>query len=1061
MSQDTPTDDTGEPTLLERINAQARRERETAAATTSSGRALTSLGERAGWSGQSAYTVDQHAREGLLERARATQAWRQLLRCFARWQNVETHLDQRALERLADNMPVDPNAAETWTSDAARAHAVLRRHGITKDLVPRLTFGARERLVAGQQQADQDAGVDWSVVHDSFAALDVALRSAHATLPISLEDPGVWLRREDQRRAAGRGLGLADDQAGDLSRWALANAHQFDPGELRCWRIASPTWLALADKRLAAVQEIERPVACFVMPDAVPSGGWRLGPVLSLELIRLVCALGGQVDRELRSATLPADKATDLLGAVNVHTLHAGPKENLDSAQQLSRDLSGALGVRVSPGVPRDKRDRWGRILVTRSTYTAAANDVAGGQATREGQRVSQLRLRVLTFPVKKFTRSRLGSASHEGEAQTSAAVDLGEAIQAGVERGLPLLLSAEASGHLAGQVRVGRMKGRPGVLTLTSSDGLSATTRQVVAEQATSLLRALKGEGTEVTLDAGARQVLRMALARPLADDAILLGRQCEVAALKVVGSLVDASQVGSGKSITTGRALHHRAATTPRFRAMIVAEGRLLSQWRDELVAGAPGRGLAPLVPNAAVVVIDERASVAAQIRQHDRQTGDGALVCLVANSILDRYPSDLQAIDWHLLVADEVLRYVNPATEAHRALKQVRLGSAADCWLLTATPKGKSAEHLDVLVGLAVGDEAMIDERLNTREAGDLLDEVNAHRLRASYGPHLVRVTRQDMAAWMPEVRPAQPLAIEPDGALSDLLGAIRDGGRTAYRTLLEVMRELKTLDKGTELYQQALVEMSRAQATVLGNVNVFVDASVDPETLTHSKAALAQALVEQGAVEEAMRGGGDGLPLLRAITAQTLAGVAGEEQVIVFAERVWCLRQLARALNDRHGVRAHVADGSTRPADFAALKQGFSDGDFPVLCLSRIGHEGHNLQVASVICHLDMPWVQTGLEQRVGRAARPGSKHGYVQTYIPYIKGGGIEHVTSILADRAAGHHLLLDSFEGVSAAHSTVANQLGAITAAVADAKDAAGFAATAARLRVAAAVFGA
>ncbi|HEV2753122.1 MAG TPA: helicase-related protein, partial [Solirubrobacteraceae bacterium] len=224
---------------------------------------------------------------------------------------------------------------------------------------------------------------------------------------------------------------------------------------------------------------------------------------------------------------------------------------------------------------------------------------------------------------------------------------------------------------------------------------------------------------------------------------------------------------------------------------------------------------------------------------------------------------------------------------------------------------------------------------------------------------------------------------------------------------------------------------------------------------------SRAAIAQALVEQGAVGEAMRGGGDGGPLLRGITAQTIAGVAGEEQVIVFAERVWCLRQLAQALNERYGVRAHVADGSIAPREFEALKQGFGAGEFAVLCLSKIGHEGHNLQVASVICHLDMPWVQTGLEQRVGRAARPGSKHGYVQTYIPYIKGGGIEHVISVLADRSAQHHLLLDSFEGVSVAQSTVAGQLGAITTAVAEAKHDAGFAATAARLRVAASVFGA
>ena len=51
--------------------------------------------------------------------------------------------------------------------------------------------------------------------------------------------------------------------------------------------------------------------------------------------------------------------------------------------------------------------------------------------------------------------------------------------------------------------------------------------------------------------------------------------------------------------------------------------------------------------------------------------------------------------------------------------------------------------------------------------------------------------------------------------------------------------------------------------------------------------------------------------------------------------------------------------------------------------------------------------------------------------------------------------------MLDSFEGVAADQSTIATQLGEITGQVADAKQAAGYAATAARLRVAASVFGA
>ena len=432
------------------------------------------------------------------------------------------------------------------------------------------------------------------------------------------------------------------------------------------------------------------------------------------------------------------------------------------------------------------------------------------------------------------------------------------------------------------------------------------------------------------------------------------------------------------------------------------------------------------------------------------------------LAPNSVLDRYPADLQAIRWHLLIADEALRYANPATEAHQALAQVRFGAVADCWLLTATPRGKSSEHLDVLVGLALGDEAMIRERLNTREAGDLMDEINAHRLRVNYGPHLVRVTRQDMQAWMPQVRPAQPLALDPDPALAELLDAIRDGGREAYRRLLEILRELKTLESGSELFKRALAELARVQGVVLGNVGTYVDASVDPETLTHSKAALAQALVRQGLVQEAMRGGGDGLPLLRGITAQTLAGVAAEEQVIVFAERVWCLRQLARTLSRaprRRGARRRRAGQGRRVR--AASSSGSPPASSPSCASRQVGHEGHNLQNASVLTHLDLPWVPTGLEQRVGRAARPGAAKGWVQTYIPYIRGGGVEHIVSVLAPRGAEHHQILDSFEGVRASESTIATQLGAIAGQVADSKNDAGFAGTAARLRVAASVFGA
>ncbi len=990
-------------------------------------------------------------REELTRRTRGTDAAAQLQRCFPRWLAAFDGLPWSTLVRLADNKPVDPNDPDTWDGPTQQAQAVLRRHGLTDLKARALTTAAGRTLCEGQVRADCDAGLDWSTVTAPASALDERLRRAHATLPIDLADASIYLLPGDQRHALARRLDLPVTQADDLSRYALAKGSEFIATDLRCWRIGSDTWLALADEELEPVGRVERPVGLFLAP-AFLGGGWALSPTLSLDAIRLIHELGGRLDRSLTEAIVPMSAAPALIERVSLQTLHAGPKECLDSAGQLATELSRELRIQVSPGAPREKRDRWGRLLVRRNSYSR------NRQAA-----YSELHLRVVTFAGREFPTRRVGAqrlqdAGRRGE--PSATMDLGEAVATAVERELPLLLSTEASGHLKDRVRIGRMKGRPGLLSVTTSDGISASTRRVSAEQAPAELRKLKAANLSATLDAGARQLVRMAIARPLRDDPILLGRQQEVSALKVVGSGVDASQVGTGKTVNSGRAVAQRAAVTPRMRALIIAEGRLLGQWRDELALGAPGRGLPPLAPNVEVLMLDDRKQVAGQIRAFDRELGDRGGAVLASNSILDRYPADLQAIDWHLLIADEALRYVNPATEAHQALAQVRFGSVADCWLLTATPRGKNREALDVLVGLAVGDRAMITERMNTREAGDLMDEINAHRLRVNYGPHLVRVTRQDMQAWMPDVLPAKPIAVDPDPALAALLEAIRKGGQEAYRRLLAVLRELKTLESGTPLFKAALAEMSRAQGLVLGNVGTYVMASVDPKALEHSQATLAAALVRQGVVKEACLGGGDGLPLLRGVVAQTLAGIVGEEQVLVFGERVWCLRYLAQTLQECHGVEAHVADGSTTPGEFEELKARFTAGEFPVLCLSPIGQQGHNLQIASTIVHLDLPWVPGGLEQRVGRAARPGSKRDYLQTYIPYVRGGGIEHVVSVLSPRGGEHHQVLDSFEGVTANESTIATQLGAISGQVATSKHEAGFEATAARLRVAAAVFG-
>jgi hypothetical protein len=253
----------------------------------------------------------------------------------------------------------------------------------------------------------------------------------------------------DRRRALARRAGLDDRQRADIADRALADPDRFDAGDLRSWRIASPSWFALADAQLGPVERVERPVGVLVLSAALRDG-WQLVPSLSLDAVRVIAALGGRLEHGLRAATLPLDAINALLERVNPHTLHAGGRECLDSGRALGEALTRALG---RPLAPREARDRWGRLLVNRATHT-------GPDGTRRGE----LHLRVLTFAGRGFAQRRLGSAPRDQYPQPSASMDLGEAVQSAVDRGLPLLLAADARGrHAALQARAHRARARPG----------------------------------------------------------------------------------------------------------------------------------------------------------------------------------------------------------------------------------------------------------------------------------------------------------------------------------------------------------------------------------------------------------------------------------------------------------------------------------------------------------------------------------------------------------------------------------------------------------------------
>jgi superfamily II DNA/RNA helicase len=119
----------------------------------------------------------------------------------------------------------------------------------------------------------------------------------------------------------------------------------------------------------------------------------------------------------------------------------------------------------------------------------------------------------------------------------------------------------------------------------------------------------------------------------------------------------------------------------------------------------------------------------------------------------------------------------------------------------------------------------------------------------------------------------------------------------------------------------------------------------------------------------------------------------------ERVIAFAESAETVEALFRLLRSDAGVAmlrargATVAGGAlTRQealSQFAPSAQGAAEPPrskrIELLVATDLLSEGVNLQDASVVIHLDLPWNPARLEQRVGRVSRIGSPHARVAVY----------------------------------------------------------------------------
>jgi superfamily II DNA or RNA helicase len=473
------------------------------------------------------------------------------------------------------------------------------------------------------------------------------------------------------------------------------------------------------------------------------------------------------------------------------------------------------------------------------------------------------------------------------------------------------------------------------------------------------------------------ASAVLRLGRVRlePHQRDAVArIGR-----AMAEFGGALLADETGLGKTyvaLAVGR-----SATRP----LVVAPAALRSMWRTAM-AEADCR--------TAFVSMESLGT-----RRRVRPTGEHEMQPGAGRSAHD------------LVIVDEAHHARNPATARYRAL--ARLCAGARILLLSATPVHNSRRDLDALLALFLGARASsVDDivtarciiRRGQRDAG----HVSMPAVLPKVGlpiDHDER-TLDAIVALPPAVPPAD--GEDPAALLAYSLvrqwasshGALRGALR---RRLARASALLDALESGRYPTRRELGAWSYADLAVQLALPGLVVAAAAEGPLTDSARDALTARVRSHA--SAVRALLDDLRVAPDVDGQRAARLTElrtrhpGERIVAFAQFAETIDALFDRLRRSPGVCALTADGAqvaggalTRGealARFAPAAHGVipprAAEAIDLLLATDLLSEGVNLQDASVVVHLDVPWTPARMEQRVGRLARLGSPHPCVHVY----------------------------------------------------------------------------
>lgn len=386
--------------------------------------------------------------------------------------------------------------------------------------------------------------------------------------------------------------------------------------------------------------------------------------------------------------------------------------------------------------------------------------------------------------------------------------------------------------------------------------------------------------------------------------------------------------------------------------------------------------------------------------------------------------------------LVIVDEAHHFRTPSTARHRSLAALTARSAV--LLLSATPLHNRAADLTALLSLFLGSAA---RALPSAEIARYLVRRRQHDLGGGFPrvrdpahlqvPHDIRQLEQLLA--IPPPTPARNGGIAAAMVAHTLVrlwassdAALREGLR---RRLAKTVAIRASLEAGHYPSARELEAWTYGEGSVqLGFASILSPARYEEcGGLLDAAEAHERALVQ---VLATLRGESIA-DTARAAHVRALRRRHDGARIVAFSQFAETVGMLYRRLARDGGVAmltsrgARIASGPIARQDaldrFAPLARNATrsgpGNEISLLIATDLLSEGVNLQDASVVVHLDLPWTAATLEQRVGRVVRLGSRHPEVFVYAidPPMPGRDLLRTEAIIRRKAG----LADATVGAS------------------------------------------